>query len=365
MPSQILHVMFGEDVINRICRRAKKAAAQDQNTGKSLAAKLQKMLNEHKRSFRLGCQGPDIFYHNRRHRPVGIEYGTLLHRRGFGRFAAELLRLATRRLAALSNAAPEQTDFDALIAYAVGFMTHACLDRAAHPYIVYKTYLFSPHKQDSLSSAQSHAFFERIIDSLMFKKLRGKDIEKWDQERELADVCLNPPAGLKELLANALSTAYPERAGKDQKLLQRIENTFHDSARFYRMTAPANASLAILKKNHHLDKDHIIYIHPEIVPQSVDFLNEQKRTWFNPCGNEGIELNQSLPETYETAVEYLTINLPANLNSCFSGKMQVNEIAENLGNGGLSIVDKEGSPCLPVRSDPLPFDDIIKKLLSL
>jgi hypothetical protein len=38
--------------------------------------------------FALGCQGPDIFYHNQRTKPSGLHYGALAHRRRYGSLAA-------------------------------------------------------------------------------------------------------------------------------------------------------------------------------------------------------------------------------------------------------------------------------------
>ncbi|MDR0641255.1 MAG: zinc dependent phospholipase C family protein [Treponema sp.] len=153
MPSQILHTLFGEDLISAMYR------SLVPRFGPAADKALEKIRGSCRTAFALGCQGPDIFYHSQGRRPVGLEYGTLLHRRGAGVFTAGLLKMG------LPGPAPDGEDIrrrergiDALGAYALGFMTHAILDRAAHPYIIYK----SDH----------HAFFERIIDVLMLRDLR-------------------------------------------------------------------------------------------------------------------------------------------------------------------------------------------------
>ena len=346
MPSQLLHTLFGEDVIAGICRR------MENRLGVAAAKGLESMQHGCKKAFALGCQGPDIFYHSRSRRPVGLGYGTLLHRRAFGLFAAGLLDMALP--------SPPLQDAGALGAYALGFMTHAFLDRAAHPYIVYKSCSLSPPPQGSLSIAQSHAFFERIIDALMLKSLRGADVSGWDQEGLLAQACENPPPGLKELLARALVLAFPERAGKDEKLLSRIGNAFLDSAAFYRVTAPANAARESARVSP-LRKEHLVYIYPEGLPQHIDFLNLEKRPWFYPAGNEKAD-TRSFPELYAASVSAAADSFAGIIRRCLEeGSFPAAEAAAAIGNGGLSITDEAGVPCPPCRTAPLPLDDVLEQ----
>ena len=338
MPSQLLHTLFGEDVMSGIYRRI----------GIKPARAMEQIQNTHKDVFALGCQGPDIFYHSRRMRPVGLEYGTLLHRRGIGLFTAELLDMAL-----------PANGINALGVYALGFMTHAILDRAAHPFIVYKTCL--PVKRGCINYAQAHAFFERIIDVLMFKTLRGAEVSAWDQEGMLAETCANAPEGLKELLARALVRAFPERAGKDGKLHSRIENTFHDSAVFYRLTAPANSAREIINAPFSSRKNHLVYIYPEELPEHIDFLNLEKRPWFYPAGEEKAD-TRSFPEIYAGAVAAAVDSLSGIITRYLEeASFQVEEAAQVIGNGGLSIVDGAGLPCPPCRSDPLPLGEVLEQ----
>ena len=68
----------------------------------------------------LGAQGPDLFLHSQRRKPRGIQYGGLLHRKGFASFAASL---------AVGSSEAQR--------YAAGFITHVVLDRGSHPFINY------------------------------------------------------------------------------------------------------------------------------------------------------------------------------------------------------------------------------------
>ena len=350
MPSQVLHTLFGEDLLAEIGRRIKFDIIKNNNT--------------HKKMFALGCQGPDIFYHSRGRRPVALEYGALLHRRGAGLFTAELLGMS---LAALRR---QENGSEALAAYALGFMTHALLDRAAHPYIIYKSAWLSPPKPEALRIAHSHAFFERIIDVLMLKLLRGMEISEWDQEGLLSETCESLCApdsgtGLKELLAQALVMAFPERAGNDEKLLLRMENTFYDCAYFYRLTAPSKTAFIRLSdsdiRHFSLKKRHLIYLFPEELPINIDFLNLSRQSWFYPA-DDGKEEFRSFPELYaevlQAASDILTIILKSYLEE---GSFPINDAAQAIGNMGLSIVGKAGEPCAPRRTGPLPLEEVLEQ----
>ena len=353
MPSQLLHTLFGEDVILEISKR------MESRFGIIAGKALEKIRDSYWKAFVLGCQGPDIFYHSQGRRPVGLEYGTLLHRRGSGVFTAGLLKTG------LPNPPPSEEDIqmhrrekgiNALGVYALGYMTHAILDRQAHPYIVYKSDRPPP---ETPRRDRSHAFLERILDVLMYKELRGAEISEWDQEGELAGICENPPPGLKELLAEALVHAFPERAGKDEKLSLRIENTFLDCAFFYRLTSPSNTDISVLQKG------QVAYLFPKTLPQNIDFLNFEKKPWFYPAG-EKRENRKSFPEIYSEAVNYAADILSGIISTYLEkGLFPIVEAATAIGNGGLSIVDSEGKPCAPIRSDPFPLQEILDEETAL
>jgi hypothetical protein len=244
-------------------------------------------------------------------------------------------------------------------------MTHAILDRQAHPYIVYKSRWLTPSKSGALSFAQSHAFFERIIDVLMLNYLRGKEVSAWDQEGILAETCKKPPLGLKELLLRSLVLAFPERAGKDEKLGSRIDNTFYDSAWLYRLTAPVLTSHDRLKKplfrQFSPEKRHLAYLYPEDLPDNIDFLNLQKRPWYYPAG-EAKEDTRSFPDIYIGAVNAAVDSLAGIISRYLEeGFFPIKEAARAIGNGGLSIVDEAGKPCAPSRADPLPLDEVLEQ----
>ncbi|MFP3043890.1 zinc dependent phospholipase C family protein [Treponema primitia] len=356
MPSQILHTLFGEDVIAGMFR------VLYPEFGVVAKRAREKVEEDYRFSFVLGCQGPDIFYHNQMTRPVGLEYGTLLHRRFSGTFTAALLKLGLPDPPASAEdvaAHRPEGGITALGAYALGFMTHAILDRACHPYIVYKTAKLSGESRGT--ERNIHAFFERVLDVLMLEELRGgKPVASWDQD-SLAQICENPPRGLKELLAKSLRHAFPERALKDQKLSQRMDNTFRDCAGFYRYTDPGRTSLQSPLAKQILEEMPLVYIYPEELPGDVDYLNKEHRAWYYPAGDSPAE-TRSFPEIYAQALAFaVEILTPLIAKYLATGIFPIVEAARSIGNGGLSIQDAAGKPCSPSRSEPLPLESVLEQ----
>jgi hypothetical protein len=332
MPSVILHTMFGEDLVSALRG--------------SLPA--EKILDDFRSAFVLGCQGPDIFYHNLKSKPVALQYGSLLHRRGYGIFSANLLN------AGFSGAQKNEHG-----AYALGFLTHAVLDRACHPFIIYHC------------GRNYHSFFERIIDTLMLKKLRGLEPAFWDQERLLAETCENPPPGLKESIAASLARTFPEKAGKDRNLARRIDNAFIDCARFYSMSSPSKIKEALAAATGEkplFSMRALNYVYPENLPGEIDFLNLNRKPWRYPHipadGEMPEEDTRSFPEIYSDALKF-AIGTLAPLFTSPCGAFSPRETAERIGNGCLSIQDENGKPCAANLTDPLPLDEVIKQQVKL
>ena len=359
MPSQILHTLFGEDIIRGLYRRLEKEFGA--RFGLLADKTMEKITGEYRSAFVLGCQGPDIFYHSQRQRPVALEYGTLLHRRGYGIFTAGLLKMG------LPDPPPDDDDIrnhrrekgiNAMGAYALGFMTHAVLDRCCHPYIIYR------------AERKYHMFFERIIDVLMLKELRGKNIASWDQNLMLTEICENPPAGLKEIIAAALGAAFPERAGADKKLIRRIDNTFSDCAKFYRLTSPQQTALSKSTEGRDISAiglHSLSFIYPEKLPAEIDYLNMNHTNWnypYIPPDSQNVSKDdiRSFQEIYDDALD-------AGMNtlaSCIfhyldTGIFPIAEAARSIGNTSLAIQDEEGKPCAPNLTDPFPLGDVLRQ----
>jgi len=343
MPSQILHHLFGLDAFAGALGRL---APGYRTTGSALQTAVR---DRNPAAFALGCQGPDLFYHNRRTRPVAIEYGTLIHRRGYGRLAVELLAGALRRRTG-------GDEFSSLTAYALGFITHAFLDRALHPYIVYRAGWIAAGRRSTHRYAHCHPFLERILDVLMLELLRGDAAASWDQDVLLASACETPPEGLAELLERALVAVYPERAGGDAKLALRIGNALADAAYFYRMTSPRRTAPLKLNPGSSL----LALVYPQGLPLDIDYLNLGRTAWRHPCGSGEVDY-RSVPDLYAGSFSVLEPVLADAIAFCQGDGPDRNALAMAIGNGSLSLQDDQGRPCAPRWSDPLPLARILEQ----
>jgi len=339
-----------------------------------MQAFVELLLAEHGAAFRLGCQGPDLFYHNQRTRPVALEYGALLHRRAFGEFTENLLRLCLPGSEPQPESASSETY--SVVAYVLGFATHAFLDRATHPFIVYKAGWVAPSQPETARYARCHVFFERILDVLMLELLRSKAATSWDQEALLASACTPLSKILPARIAQALELTFPERTQDDDKLETRILNAFTDAHSYYRFTNPLRTSFNggdsagyqyLLSKK---GRASVALIYPEYFSLAPDYLNLAHSPWLHPCGEVPDEGNgegkgepladlRSFPDLYRAALDQAKPFFSRLLvDYLFSGCIP-DDISAELGNGGLSATKADGSPCAPTRADPLPLDAVL------
>jgi len=340
MPSQILHTLFGQDLIAALRSRPELSALETPWRDRVCQG-----------AFAVGCQGPDIFYHSRSTKPLAIGYGSLLHRRGFGTFCARLLRLALPAGA---------TGFDARAAYALGFLSHAALDRGCHPYIVYKSSTVPARVEDS---SLYHPFLERILDTLMLGELRGTGTADWDQGL-LTETCERPPE-LGKLIARAMLSAFPEKAARDGKLAGRIDNAFADSARFYGLTDPARTRTESPDAPPPTNLRYLSVVYPLDLPGDIDFLNAKREPWYYPYRpapeNQATQDTRSFPEVYaDTLGATVEAILPCMVRYLETGEFPL-DAAASIGNGCLSIHDGEGKPCAPNLSSPLPLAAVLEQ----
>ena len=140
MPAHISHLLFAEDAL----REATPDAAV--------------LLQEGGNLFRLGAQGPDLFYHNQRTRPLALRYGSLIHRRGFGTLVAHMARTVIAAAHRTGSVHAEQA------AFLAGFATHADLDRHAHPYIICRAGWVRHGDPSTDRYRRCHPLLERLLD---------------------------------------------------------------------------------------------------------------------------------------------------------------------------------------------------------
>lgn len=243
--------------------------------------------------FVLGAQGPDLFYHNRRRKPSALLYGSLSHRKNYGKVVAGLVGDAVER------EVPLRSRFGAFV---LGYACHALLDRKLHPFINY----FSDLPDDRVFP-RAHAFFERIVDVLLTRSRRNTEPRQVDF-RSIIDCGPTIPADVSHALISAFAGAF-DRAGNDGQLEERLRNAYLDSLGFYAYTNMADHA-AVSKAVKHAESERharamIALLHPPELPEGYDFANAAHNQWCHPC-DEHDTRTSSLYDLYDEAVEQAT-----------------------------------------------------------
>jgi hypothetical protein len=271
VPSQICHILFADESLRRAL-----AAGGEEPLGPLLAL------------FRFAAQGPDFFYHNGFSKPSGRTFGALMHRRRIGWVVRRLAEEAAAR-----SDAP-------LRAFAMGFATHAFLDRAAHPFIDYFAGWEDPADPATRRYYRCHAFFERILDVLMLQRRLGMAAEDYGAAG-LLDCGDALPASVVAGLAGAIRSAFP---GMDMTAdaETRVHNAYGDARGFYQYTSRAEfRRQAVVHDRAGPDRRRLALFHPDALPADIDFLNLAHRGWMHPC-DDSVASTASFPQLFEQAI---------------------------------------------------------------
>jgi len=310
MPSQISHILHGL------------AAASALPRGWASIAQSP--------AFRLGCQGPDIFYHNRHTKPGAFLYGTRLHRRGWGSFLSRFRREALSR-----GWGPEHPG----MAFLAGMATHGFLDRECHPFIVYFSGWKVPGDPSTDHLRHAHMFLERILDvGLWGQRQRGALAEcSWQNDLPSPQ---DFPDDLWTAWAEALHEVFPQLSAREEVEV-RLRNAVSDTKGFLAFTAPTAEDQALRAARH----GALHYFHPVNLPD-WDFLNLSHAPWFDPV--TGTERHESYCDLFEAAIPPARQALATLIDPSADWETL-------LGNGSLNLPGLEGENQAPTHQNPWDF----------
>lgn len=337
------------------------------------------------KAFFAGAQGPDIFYHNQRTRPLAVSLGSLLHRRDYGFFSAGALEyvlsggdFSTTREENFEGevASSGNLSRDFLISYLAGFLSHGILDRVFHPFIIYASF-FPDNKRSPVPPGRFHPFFERILDFIFMDEFSpgifsdsgfsGTSGRIVDLDVDLFLNFSPKELGLLEdFFYEVFRKVYPEKTLSDGNLRLRLKNSFSDSLWFYYVTNPFYSDLSksseVFKSRYkeEINWTLVSLIHPQSLISGVDWFNSCKKVWLNPSTGE--ESDASLYDLFDRAVKGIEIIYKAFFDFV-SGKVppekdSLRDFAFLVGNTSLSLSDSQGKPGVPgfFKSDFYPLD---------
>jgi hypothetical protein len=338
MPAQICHFLFAEEALRG-----------------ALGPQAAKLLERHGNLFRFAAQGPDFFYHNQRTMPTGLKYGVAAHHEGYGRLTAHLVR-GFRRLV---ERGCEEAIRAELTAFILGWATHAFLDRAAHPFIVYFSGWVDPARPQTAKYFRCHIFYERILDVLTLRERRGQEASELSLPGLLG---CGPvlPYPLVKVLLKALNAAYPRMSRKSLDR-RRIENSYADAMFFYTYTDPSEPRYRklALARDREASKRRLALFHPRELPQGIDFLNSAHARWRHPC--LGDDSTASFPQLYEQALVQAAPALRV-VQEALAGRCPPEQAEAAVGNASLNTGLERSRRCHLQFCDPLPLAELLDGL---
>jgi hypothetical protein len=315
MPSQIIHLLAARAAFQR-------SEYQPIPTDRLVTS-----------AFNLGCQGPDIFSHNRRTRPFALAYARLLHRHDYGRFCA-----AAASVASLSG--------DPLfLSWLCGFVTHQAVDRTLHPYIVNRSFVPGESGVPGVSPALFHAFLERVLDVKLLEHAGFGPISSFGiiDSFRLDDAAI---ASLASRIAPVLLEIYPSRDEVDTEAELRVKNAFIDTIFFYGLTDPVHTAFARvsgscdMRDYMELGSSGVALLYPETADSGVDWLNLAKSSWLHPVTGESS--TESVPELFERAVT-AAARAVSLLARFLAGNIGSADLEDGISNDCLSVRGPDGT----------------------
>lgn len=277
MPAFATHEIFGQEAVDGI--------ASD---------KLHQVVQHHLEVFRLGCQGPDIFFFH----PVirkgchKINMGSKLHKteinRFFEEFLQELLLLRSR------------FGLDTGISYFLGFLSHYALDTHIHPYVYSKIGYEADNPDSASRTLPAHQRLEAIIDKKMLMAKRNcmpsayyPDKRMQVTERELSVIAGLLSRTLRKVYHIALHDTNIKLSYRSMRLAMRHIYD-HTGTRRQRICAFESAVLC-----RPVIANMIV---ADTLPDRIDAMNIRGRVWRNPW-NQDEAFDSSVWELYDNAVE--------------------------------------------------------------
>jgi hypothetical protein len=315
MPGFITHYICGEATIN------------------VLNPEIQRSIKSNKKLYSVGCQGPDMFFYylpglvKRNFKNLGID----MHKTNINAFFSSMVDGLDQ--------APDDESKDMIFSYIAGYLSHYCLDCAAHPYIYFKSgFQVKGDRTPKLRYSVKHRSFETAVDVLMLKLFSSEkpaDKKLW----QLIKAEESHAMVISDLLRQAIGTAYSRDI---------TSREVYSAMRYMvNLTRILQSKKGRRKRLMELAEDltigeHIYssVIHSQEINDDIDYLNLKKKPWYMPWDDEN-EHTTSFTDMYSKAVSK-GASLITKTHMHMEGELSKESLLNAVGNNSLaSGVDVE------------------------
>lgn len=226
--------------------------------------------------FKLGTQGPDIFYYYRFWSGLNTKgekiLGHLMHTNKTGEFLINCLKYL--------KAQSDRDNYFELLAYVMGFISHYSLDSIAHPYIYCYALSKCSENSSNYMAGSCHKKLEVVIDNIYIKEnseLRLGGMQPY----EAIDVGFCVPVSVNDCLRTQIKKIYNFEIKSNI-----INNAYRDMKLGLKLLHDPNniklRTIRFIEKILGTPEKYSCAFYPVIVDNSFDYMNVSHNEWNNP-----------------------------------------------------------------------------------
>lgn len=273
MPDLLTHTAFGEDVLLNIKNNH-----------------LRNIIQENKKLFLIGAQGPDLFFYYNFYKKNKTKIGQMMHAQHTGEFLVKMCE-------SISNI--QGKEYQELMSYFFGFVCHYVLDKNTHPFIFCFSGFNFENGLEKGTYDKEHSLMENCIDAYMWQKTKNKEAYKEPAYR-LIDLRRSLPDHICHYLNNNIYDVYginftDKEVNKAYRHFVLGWKLLYDPFNIKKMMV--KILIKLRGKPIQLPK----HFYPKDIKQCMKYLNLENNSWGHPLDSK-LESNQSFVELYQFAV---------------------------------------------------------------
>lgn len=278
MPDIWTHILCGN----------KSIAALD---NEELCSEIKNRINIYK----LGTQGPDIFYYYKFWKGFNTKgekiLGKLMHTNRTGEFLISCLKYLKKQ--------HHSSNYFELLVYVLGFISHYSLDSIAHPFIYYYAFSQSSEKVSNYLVSSYHKKLEVIIDSIYLRE--NSDLSNGRMHTyEAIDVGTCVPGIITDCLKSQIKQIYNFDIKNNT-----INNAYRDMKIGLKLLNDPNnikmKAVKLLERMLGTPEKYSCAFCPIIADYNYDYMNYSHNEWNNPYNSQESYI-ESFNELFNLAV---------------------------------------------------------------